>query len=274
MEAIAAASDQGLPMPCAAQLPYSLVRRDWVESAEMSAALEASGAGLVASFVMAGGVLTGKYDAGGAGPRVGELDDPGSPPRASAGRRLRAVADEAGREPRGAGDRLRARQPGRRHRAVRRHLAGADRRERRRARDRPGDGPTPRGRASHRSIRKRAIDTGGGSRSSGSRSRPAPRTSSSENQPTSSSSPSRALGSPPSDCASKPSISEDGNGHGCELTYTGSRATMPDSSRTSRTTASSADSPGDDEPGEHRVRARPASRRAGPAAAGRRARRS
>ena len=67
MEAITAASDQGLPMPCAAQLPYSLVRRDWVESDEMTAALKASGAGLVASYAMAGGVLTGKYDEGGAG---------------------------------------------------------------------------------------------------------------------------------------------------------------------------------------------------------------
>ena len=96
MEAIAAASDQGLPMPCAAQLPYSLVRRDWVESPEMSEALRSSGAGLVASFVMAGGVLTGKYDAGGAG-RASGLDlDPAVRER---GRRLRAVADDAGVSP-------------------------------------------------------------------------------------------------------------------------------------------------------------------------------
>ncbi len=42
----------------------------------MAAALEASGAGVVASFVMAGGVLTGKYDAGETGRAAGELDDP------------------------------------------------------------------------------------------------------------------------------------------------------------------------------------------------------
>jgi aryl-alcohol dehydrogenase-like predicted oxidoreductase len=96
IEAISAASDQGLPMPCAAQLPYSLVRRDWVESPEMSEALRASGAGLVASFVMAGGVLTGKYDAGGAGRATGlDLD----PAVRETGRRLRAVAREAGVSP-------------------------------------------------------------------------------------------------------------------------------------------------------------------------------
>ncbi len=96
MEAITAASDQGLAMPCAAQLPYSLVRRDWVESPEMNEPLRASGAGLVASFAMAGGVLTGKYDAGGAGRASGQDLDPVARER---GRRLRAVAAEAGVSP-------------------------------------------------------------------------------------------------------------------------------------------------------------------------------
>jgi aryl-alcohol dehydrogenase-like predicted oxidoreductase len=99
MEAITAASDQGLPMPCAAQLPYSLVRRDRVESDDMTAALKASGAGLVASYVMAGGVLTGKYDEGGAGRASGEIDDPRLDGARALGRRLRAVADEAGVSP-------------------------------------------------------------------------------------------------------------------------------------------------------------------------------
>src|ERR1700754_4078322 len=66
-EAIAAAADQGLPAPCAAQLPYNVVQRQWLESPEMYTALSQSGAGVVASFVMAGGVLTGKYDAGQSG---------------------------------------------------------------------------------------------------------------------------------------------------------------------------------------------------------------
>jgi L-glyceraldehyde 3-phosphate reductase len=94
MEAIRAAEEQGLPAPCAAQLPYSVVRRDWVESAEMTAALEASGAGLVASYVMAGGVLTGKYDAGGSGRATGQLDDPRYRTARELGRRVRELADE------------------------------------------------------------------------------------------------------------------------------------------------------------------------------------
>jgi len=99
LEAIRAAEAQGLPAPCAAQLPYSLARRDWVESAQMDEALEASGAGLVASFVMAGGVLTGKYDAGGSGRASGQLDDPRLVAARELGRRLRAVAAEAGTSP-------------------------------------------------------------------------------------------------------------------------------------------------------------------------------
>jgi aryl-alcohol dehydrogenase-like predicted oxidoreductase len=76
LEAAAAAERQGVPQPCAAQLPYSFVQRDWVESDAMAAALEASGAGVVASFVMAGGILTGKYDAGGRGRADRDVDTP------------------------------------------------------------------------------------------------------------------------------------------------------------------------------------------------------
>jgi aryl-alcohol dehydrogenase-like predicted oxidoreductase len=105
------AQDQGMPAPCAAQLPYSLVRRDWLESAEMSEPLEASGAGVVASFVMAGGILTGKYDTPGATPAAGggrkagagraaaEIDDPRHTSARERGRRLRALAEEAGASP-------------------------------------------------------------------------------------------------------------------------------------------------------------------------------
>jgi aryl-alcohol dehydrogenase-like predicted oxidoreductase len=98
-EAIHAAEQQGVPAPCAAQLPYSLVSRDWVESDEMTAALETSGAGVVASFVMAGGVLTGKYDAGGSGRASGQLDDPRYRKARSLGRELRSIASEAGASP-------------------------------------------------------------------------------------------------------------------------------------------------------------------------------
>ncbi len=94
LEATRAAQEQGVPAPCAAQLPYSLVRRDWVESDEMTAALDASGAGVVASFVMAGGVLTGKYGTGQTGRAAGEIDDPRFAAARERGERLRALAEE------------------------------------------------------------------------------------------------------------------------------------------------------------------------------------
>jgi aryl-alcohol dehydrogenase-like predicted oxidoreductase len=95
-EAIEAARNQGIQAPCAAQLPYSLVARDWVQSAEMTSALAESGAGVVASFVMAGGVLTGKYDAGGTGRAADSLNDPRFEQARERGRALRALADEVG----------------------------------------------------------------------------------------------------------------------------------------------------------------------------------
>ena len=99
LEASRAAREQGIPQPCAAQLPYNLVRRDWVESEPMAAALEASGAGVVASSVIAGGVLTGKYDAGETGRAGGEIDQPWLAEARERGRRLRALAEEAGTTP-------------------------------------------------------------------------------------------------------------------------------------------------------------------------------
>jgi aryl-alcohol dehydrogenase-like predicted oxidoreductase len=99
LQATLAAERLGVPAPCAAQLPYSLVLREWVESDEMSAALEASGAGVVASFVMAGGVLTGKYDDRGTGRADGEIDDPRHATARETGARLRALASELGTTP-------------------------------------------------------------------------------------------------------------------------------------------------------------------------------
>jgi aryl-alcohol dehydrogenase-like predicted oxidoreductase len=57
----------GVPMPCAVQLPYSLIQRDWVEDPAMEEALAACGASLIPSNVLAGGALTGKYARGEAG---------------------------------------------------------------------------------------------------------------------------------------------------------------------------------------------------------------
>ena len=80
------ASDQGVAGPCAAQLAYSVAMRSPVEDADMVAALQSSGASVVASFAMLGGVLSGKYlEKGARGRWTGELDDP----------RLRAGHDAA-----------------------------------------------------------------------------------------------------------------------------------------------------------------------------------
>ncbi len=82
-EAIAAASAeatrQEIPQPCAAQLPYSLARLDWVEDPAMEAALEGTGASLVPSATLAGGALTGKYAGANPSPAArlsAERDDP------------------------------------------------------------------------------------------------------------------------------------------------------------------------------------------------------
>jgi L-glyceraldehyde 3-phosphate reductase len=77
VQAVEAASGLGVTPPAAVQLPYSLVHRSWVEDPVMTRALETSGAGLIASFCLAGGVLTGKYLAGqAAGRAAGALDEP------------------------------------------------------------------------------------------------------------------------------------------------------------------------------------------------------
>jgi aryl-alcohol dehydrogenase-like predicted oxidoreductase len=68
----------GLPQPRAAQLPYSLARRDWVEDPVMQSALEQTEVSLVPSAALAGGALTGKYAGGGSGRLSDELDFPRS----------------------------------------------------------------------------------------------------------------------------------------------------------------------------------------------------
>jgi L-glyceraldehyde 3-phosphate reductase len=67
----------GVPAPCAAQLPYSLVSRSWVEDPAMKEALALCRASVVASYVLAGGILSGKYlEAGGNGRMADQLDAP------------------------------------------------------------------------------------------------------------------------------------------------------------------------------------------------------
>jgi L-glyceraldehyde 3-phosphate reductase len=98
-EAARVAADQGVPPPCAAQLPYSLAMRSVVEDTAMEAALEACRASLIPSSVMAGGLLTGKYTEGGAGRLTGRLDDPRLAGAAALVESLRAEAAERGTTP-------------------------------------------------------------------------------------------------------------------------------------------------------------------------------
>ena len=100
LEASQIATRLGLPQPCAAQLAYSLVHRSPVEDDSMRDALSACSAAVVASYVLAGGVLTGKYDADPkAGRAAGEIDDPRLSGAMAAGRELARLAREVGTAP-------------------------------------------------------------------------------------------------------------------------------------------------------------------------------
>jgi aryl-alcohol dehydrogenase-like predicted oxidoreductase len=94
------AADAGVPGPCATQLPYSLVTRGVVEDPVLAGVAAARDVAIVASYALAGGVLTGKYardpDAGRA---AGQLDEPRYAAGAAAGRELTALAAELGRDP-------------------------------------------------------------------------------------------------------------------------------------------------------------------------------
>ena len=94
-QAAAVASELGVPPPCAAQLPYSVAMREYVESPAALDALDRSGASVVASFVLAGGLLSGKYDDPATSGRMSEeLDDPELGPFLRAVPALRALAAE------------------------------------------------------------------------------------------------------------------------------------------------------------------------------------
>jgi aryl-alcohol dehydrogenase-like predicted oxidoreductase len=100
-QATRAAASLGVPPPCAAQLPYSLVQRSEVEDPAMTGALGAAGAAVVASFSLAGGVLSGKYLTGGgsgaaagsvAGRATGTLGEPRVAPAVAAAGELAGLA--------------------------------------------------------------------------------------------------------------------------------------------------------------------------------------
>jgi aryl-alcohol dehydrogenase-like predicted oxidoreductase len=99
-EAVRAAPGLGVPPPCAAQLAYSLVSRTPVEDPAMLDALGEAGASVVASYVLAGGTLTGKYAEPAADGRMGgSRDDPAWRTAFRAGEELRALAAALGTTP-------------------------------------------------------------------------------------------------------------------------------------------------------------------------------
>jgi L-glyceraldehyde 3-phosphate reductase len=99
-EAFLIAGRSGVPGPTATQPPYSLVRREFVEDPAMRRLAADRGVAVVASYTLAGGVLTGKYDADpGSGRAAGELDQPRYARGVAAGRELAALAGEIGTDP-------------------------------------------------------------------------------------------------------------------------------------------------------------------------------
>jgi aryl-alcohol dehydrogenase-like predicted oxidoreductase len=94
------ADREGVPGPVATQPPYSLVRREIVEDPAMRLLAAAGKVAIVASYTLAGGILTGKYDQDpGAGRAAGTLGQPRAAPAVAAGRELAGLARETGRDP-------------------------------------------------------------------------------------------------------------------------------------------------------------------------------
>jgi aryl-alcohol dehydrogenase-like predicted oxidoreductase len=94
------AEREGAPGPAATQPPYSLVRREIVEDPGMRRLVATGNVAIVASYTMAGGVLTGKYDQDPrAGRAAGTLGQPRVAPAVAAGRQLAALARDIGRDP-------------------------------------------------------------------------------------------------------------------------------------------------------------------------------
>ena len=99
-EAASIAAEIGVPGPCAAQLPYSLVMRSPVEDEKMVAALDYAHVSVVASFSLLGGTLSGKYDDQAVTGRIRALND-GQDYSAglAAGSKLSALARDLGVRP-------------------------------------------------------------------------------------------------------------------------------------------------------------------------------
>jgi aryl-alcohol dehydrogenase-like predicted oxidoreductase len=61
-EAYRVATTEGMSAPCAAQLPYSLLQRSPVEDELTTSICASAGIGIVASYTLHGGLLSGKYN--------------------------------------------------------------------------------------------------------------------------------------------------------------------------------------------------------------------
>jgi len=91
---------EGVPGPVATQPPYSLVRREIVDDPAMRRLAADRGVAIVASYTLAGGILTGKYDEDpDAGRAAGALDQPQWASAVAAGRDLAALARDIGADP-------------------------------------------------------------------------------------------------------------------------------------------------------------------------------
>jgi len=90
----------GVPGPVATQPPYSLITRQFVEDPQLTRVAADRGIAIVASYTLAGGVLTGKYARDpAAGRAAGQLTLPRYAAGVAAGAKLAALAAELGCEP-------------------------------------------------------------------------------------------------------------------------------------------------------------------------------
>lgn len=94
------ADREGVPGPVATQPPYSLVRREIVDDPAMRRVAADLGVAIVASYTLAGGILTGKYDEEpGTGRAAGMIGQPQWASAVAAGRDLAALARHIGVAP-------------------------------------------------------------------------------------------------------------------------------------------------------------------------------
>jgi L-glyceraldehyde 3-phosphate reductase len=94
------AEREGVPGPVATQPAYSLVHREIVDDPAMRRLAADRGVAIVASYTLAGGILTGKYDTDpGAGRAAGMIDQPQWASALAAGRELAVLARDIDADP-------------------------------------------------------------------------------------------------------------------------------------------------------------------------------